>query len=76
MLNIISVLSLQFNVLATDGAIPEKNATTLIYVRVKRDLRDPIFESKPYKVIISEILPVGRVIFTLRGRDDDKMVRS
>ncbi len=62
--------------MAADGATPEKTATAGVYVRVRRDLKDPTFESLPYQVTIPETLETGRVVFRLRGRDDDKMVRT
>jgi len=67
-------LHLQFNVMASDGADPEKTATTVIYIRVQRDLRAPRFESLPYARTILETLDVGASVFTFRGRDDDKLV--
>ena len=60
--------------IGSDQAVPERNSTTLVYIRVKRDLQDPIFESVPYRVTVKETDPVGKLIYTLRGRDDDRMV--
>ena len=59
---------------ASDQAQPEKTATTLIYVRVHRDLRPPSFESLPYRATVKETYELNRSVFTFRGRDDDKMV--
>lgn len=67
---------MQFQVTARDQANPEKTATAQVYVRVRRDLQPPIFESLPYTVTIPETLEVNRVVFRLRGRDDDKVVRG
>ena len=61
---------------ARDQANPEKTATANVYVRVRRDLKAPKFESLPYAVAIPETLERNRVVFRLRGRDDDKMVGS
>ena len=60
---------------ARDQANPERTATANVYVRVRRDLKTPKFESLPYAVTIPETLERSRVVFRLRGRDDDKMVR-
>ena len=69
-------LYFQFQVTARDQANPEKTATAQVYVRVRRDLQAPKFESLPYAVTIPETLKPesNRVVFRLRGRDDDKMV--
>ena len=64
----------QFNVKASDKGVPEKTATTLIYISVQRDLKAPEFESLPYRVTVPETTTVGKSVFKLRGRDDDKMV--
>lgn len=68
---------LQFYVVAHDSAgVDQKNSTTLIYIRLKRDQRPPIFESLPYTISIKETQGLGpnNAFFNLRGRDDDKMV--
>ena len=59
---------------ASDQAVPEKTAVSSVYVRIRRDLRDPIFESAPYSATVKESDPIGKSVFQLRGRDDDKMV--
>ena len=61
--------------LATDGGEPERSATAAIYIRVKRDVKEPRFEGAPYKTSVSETAQVDASVFKLRGRDDDKMVR-
>ena len=68
------IFCFQFQVTARDQANPEKTATAQVYVRVRRDLQAPKFESLPYAVTIPETLGLNRVVFRLRGRDDDKMV--
>lgn len=60
--------------IARDQATPEKTGTTQVVIRVRRDLKDPKFEGGPYTASIPETLDVGRVVFRLRARDDDKMV--
>ena len=67
---------LQFSVTVRDQGEPEKTATSQVYIRVQRDLREPRFESTPYRTSVSERLDVGASIFKLRGRDDDKMVST
>lgn len=69
------VIVSQFRVTASDGAQPPKTATTRIFIKVRRDLKPPRFEGAPYKATISENSQVGRKVFDLKGRDDDKMVR-
>ena len=73
---LINISPLQFYVMAKDLAgAEEKNSTTLVYIRVKRDVRPPIFESLPYATAIKETQEINQPFFNLRGRDDDKMVR-
>ena len=76
MSNSLEIPHFQFNVKASDKGTPEKTATTLIYVKVERDLKPPRFESLPYRMVIPETTEVEKSILTLRGRDDDKMVSS
>ena len=64
----------QFTVLARDGADPEKTGSATVVVQVKRDLQPPRFEGTPYTASIKERSDLGSNVFTLRGRDDDKMV--
>ena len=60
--------------MAKDAAgIDSKNSTALVYIRIKRDIRPPIFESLPYRIAIKETQEVNQPFFNLRGRDDDKM---
>ena len=61
--------------MARDQANPEKTATSRVYIRVKRDLRMPVFEGEQCNKIISEKMEVGATVCQMRGRDDDKMVR-
>ena len=60
--------------LARDGADPEKTGSATVVVQVKRDLQPPRFEGTPYTASIKERSDLGSNVFTLRGRDDDKMV--
>lgn len=71
---LIFFLPWQFQVKASDQAVPEKTAVSSVYIQVKRDMRKPIFESAPYTTTVRESNPVGKTIFQLRGRDDDVMV--
>ena len=60
--------------IARDQAEPEKTGTVGVYIRVRRDLREPRFESTPYRKSIAETVQPGTSVFKIRGRDDDKMV--
>lgn len=67
-------LYLQFPVRVSDNATPEKTATAGVYVRVRRDLRTPSIEGQPLITEISDTARVGSIVYSLRGRDDDRMV--
>ena len=63
----------QFKVRATDTATEPRSRESNVYVRFIRD-RSPRFDNLPREQSVSENARNNSLVFTVSGRDDDKVV--
>ena len=59
--------------MATDTAVSPKSREGSVYVRFLRD-RHPRFDNLPRTQQVSENAENNSLVYTVRGRDDDKVV--
>ena len=60
---------------ARDGGTPPRTDTTVVNVKVTRNLNKPSFDPPNYEQTIKETLELGETIATVVARDADRRVR-
>ncbi len=59
---------------ATDGGTPQRTDSTVVEVRVDRNVNKPVFDPQTYTARVLETLPLGSVVATVTARDADLRV--